>query len=109
MEEHGYILNDCKSMCVLHNDSKIQNGKWLSRGKHRWGVVKAHRRESRKGKEPTISAFKKNRRYKEKNNMWKFFIISQEKMLTEKIYTVMSNVKIVSYKFVPVRRIACFY
>lgn len=59
MEEHGYILNDCKSMCVLHNDSKIQNGKWLSRGKHRWGVVKAHRRESRKRKEPTISAFKK--------------------------------------------------
>lgn len=30
----------------------------------------------------------------------------QEKMLTEKIYTAMSNVKIVSYKFVPVRRIA---
>lgn len=38
--------------------------------------------------------------------MWKFFIIFQEKMLTEKIYTVMSNVKIVSYKFVPVCRIA---
>lgn len=30
----------------------------------------------------------------------------QEKMLTEKIYTAMPNVKIVSYKFVPVRRIA---
>lgn len=27
-------------------------------------------------------------------------------MLTEKIYTAMSNVNIVSYKFVPVRRIA---
>lgn len=57
IEEHGY--NDCKLMCVLHNDFKIQSGKWLSRGKHRWGVVKAHRRKSRKGKEPTIGAFKK--------------------------------------------------
>lgn len=88
VEEHGYILNDCKLMCVLHNDFKIQNGKWLSSGKHRWDVVKAHRRESRKGKEPTISAFKKiNRRYEEKYNMWKIFIILkfQEKMLTEKI------------------------
>lgn len=45
-------------MCVLDNDFKIQNGKWFSRGKHRWDVVKAHRRESRKGEEkPTIAVF----------------------------------------------------
>lgn len=47
-------------------------------------------------------------RYEEKYNVWKIFIIFkfQEKMLTEKIYTVGSDVKIVSYKFVPVCRIA---
>lgn len=37
-------------MCALDNAFKIQNGKWLRKGKHRWGVVKAHRRESRKEK-----------------------------------------------------------
>lgn len=47
-------------MCVLDEDFKIQNGKWLSRGKHRWDVVKAHRRESKKGKN-AITVCKKNK------------------------------------------------
>lgn len=61
-------------MCVLDDDFKIQNGKWLSRGKHRWDVVKAHRRESKKGKKCN-NCKKINRRYKKKYYVGKFVII----------------------------------
>jgi hypothetical protein len=78
-------------MCVLDNAFKTQNGKWLSKGKHRWGVVKAHRRESRKEKKNHCSfknpncIFKKiDSTYKKKHYVWKSFILFkfQEKMLT---------------------------
>lgn len=55
---HSYFLNDSKLMCILDNAFKSQNGKWLRKGKHRWGVVKAHRRESRKGKIKYYCIFK---------------------------------------------------
>ena len=84
-------------MCVLDNAFKIQNGMWLRKGKHRWGVVKAHRRESRKEKNSTVflkilTVFKKNSMYKKKCYVWKSIILFkfQDTHTYKKIYTVMS-------------------